>query len=231
MVELAQLVEASGIHKSFPMGGQPVIALAGVDLRVGSGDFLALTGPSGSGKSTLLHILGCLDRPTSGSYRLGGRDVSELTDRELSRVRREQIGFVFQTFNLIPDLDLLRNVELPSLYGEMPGEVARERALGAIDRVGLSHRIRHRPAELSGGEAQRAAIARALAIDPLLILADEPTGNLDTRTGEEILDLFEQLNDEGSTLVVVTHDPGVARRARTVLGMRDGRLSETEAAP
>ena len=221
-------MHASGIHKNFPMNGDPVVALAGVDLTVRAGEFLAIMGPSGSGKSTLLHILGCLDRPTSGSLRFLGRDVETLEDRELSRLRREEIGFVFQAYNLVPSLDLLQNVELPSTYGQLPRTRSRERALEAIDRVGLSARIRHRPAELSGGEAQRVAIARALAVQPALILADEPTGNLDTQTGLEILELFEQLHREGSTLIVVTHDETVAARAQQIRRMQDGLLQASE---
>ncbi len=228
MVQRAELVHARGIHKTFPMDGESVVALAGVDITVHAGEFLAITGPSGSGKSTLLHILGCLDRPTSGSLRLLGDDVAELDDRSLSRMRREQIGFVFQTYNLVPSLDLLQNVELPAIYSELPRALARKRSLEAIDRVGLSDRTRHRPAELSGGEAQRAAIARALAIEPALILADEPTGNLDTHTGQEILELFEKLHREGSTLIVVSHDEDVARRAQRIMCMRDGLLHTSE---
>lgn len=220
----APLLEARALVKSYAMGAETVQALAGVDLDVERGDYVAVMGASGSGKSTLLHVLGCLDRPTQGRYRLDGDDVSQLSDRELSRVRNGRIGFVFQTFNLVDELDVQENVELPFLYGDVPLRESRASAERAIERVGLAHRRRHRPAELSGGEMQRVAVARALAIDPLVVLADEPTGNLDSGTGAEILALFDELHAEGCTLVVVTHDDEVAAHARETLRMADGRF-------
>jgi putative ABC transport system ATP-binding protein len=181
-------------------------------------------GPSGSGKSTLLYILGCLDRPTSGTYLLEGRDVSQASDKELSRLRANQIGFVFQTFNLLPHLSLVENVALPFLYSALDDQTAKERVMSAIQRVGLADRLTHRPTELSGGEMQRVAIARALAIEPNLILADEPTGNLDSKTSLEILALFQRLNESGSTIVMVTHDREVASYAQRVLLLKDGKF-------
>jgi putative ABC transport system ATP-binding protein len=201
-----------------------------VTLRVGAGESVAVTGPSGSGKSTLLSILGCLDRPTRGRYTLDGVAVSGMGDRELSRVRNGRIGFVFQSFHLIPQLTVAENVETPLLYGPVPVGEWRRRALRCLEKVGLAHRADHRPAELSGGEAQRAAIARALVCEPALLLADEPTGNLDSATGEEIAGLLGALHHEGRTLVVVTHNEGLARRAQRMIRLRDGRV-EAESAP
>ena len=223
------IVAARGLAREYPMGADRVVALDGVDLDVAAGDYVGIMGPSGSGKSTLLHILGGLDRPTRGTYRLGGEDVAGLSDRALSRIRGTRIGFVFQSYNLAPQLTVLDNVAMPFLYqsGVRDG---RRRAEEAAERVGLGHRLRHRPPELSGGERQRAAIARALVVEPLLILADEPTGNLDSATGARILDLFGELNEQGATLVVATHDPDVAARCRRTLLLRDGRWA-TEGAP
>ena len=219
------LVSLRGIAKRYPRGGEDVVALDDVSLEVGAGEFVALRGPSGSGKTTLLSILGCLDRPSGGEYRLGGAAVQDLADEALSRVRNRSIGFVFQAFHLIPELTVAENVETPLLYGPTPEDEWRPRALASLDRVGLRRRADHRPSELSGGEAQRAAIARALVAEPRMILADEPTGNLDSATGAEIASLLEELNRGGGrTVILVTHDEALAGRAGRVLLLRDGRL-------
>jgi putative ABC transport system ATP-binding protein len=223
------LIQVKGLSKSYQLDHGIVHALKSVDLTISRGEHLALMGPSGSGKSTLMHLLGCLDRPTSGHYLLGGVDVSQLDDAALSHIRATQIGFVFQSFNLIPQLNVYENVELPFLYRKEKGDPQKQ-ILEAIDRVGLSHRVRHRPKELSGGEIQRVAIARALAIDPMLILADEPTGNLDFKTGQSILTLFQELNRQGVTLLIVTHDANVGKSCQKVLRMQDGELINAEVA-
>ncbi len=220
------LIEARGLHKSYPSGDDRVHPLREVDLTLPAGEFLAVMGPSGSGKSTLLHILGCLDRPDAGSYCLDGRDTARLDDRELSLLRACRIGFVFQAYNLIAQCTLAENVAMPFLYHTDPPADANERTLAAIDRVGLSSRKTHRPDQLSGGEMQRAAIARALVIDPLVVLADEPTGNLDSDNTRVVLDLFKQINGRGTSLVVVTHDRDVARAADRVLHIRDGQIHD-----
>ncbi len=219
------IVEAEGLTRIYEVGGKPVYALRRVDLTVDAGESVAIMGPSGSGKSTLMHLLGCLDRPTEGRYRLKGQDVMQLSDADLSLIRATQIGFVFQSFNLINQYNVYENVALPFLYQTSGRADAWERSVAAIERVGLSHRIEHHPRELSGGEIQRVAIARALAIDPALILADEPTGNLDSKTGDQILDLFEELNSQGVTLVIVTHDKRVGERCQRVVHMRDGSVA------
>jgi putative ABC transport system ATP-binding protein len=221
---MAYLIEAAGIHKKFSIGSATIHVLKGIDTYIDRGEFVAIMGPSGSGKSTLLYILGCLDRPTSGTYLLEGRDVSQASDKELSHLRANQIGFVFQTFNLLPHLSLVENVGLPFLYSALDDQAAKERVMSAVQRVGLSDRIAHRPTELSGGEMQRVAIARALAIEPNLILADEPTGNLDSNTSLEILALFQRLHESGSTIVMVTHDREVASYAERVLVLKDGKF-------
>jgi putative ABC transport system ATP-binding protein len=215
------------VGKSYPRGSGEVVALADVSLEVPAGESLAVMGPSGSGKSTLLAVLGCLDRPTAGEYLLDGHRVSELSDQALSRIRNHSIGFVFQSFHLIPQLSVVENVEAPLLYGSDPPSEWRERALACLERVGLLHRATHRPSELSGGEAQRAAIARALVTRPRILLADEPTGNLDSATGEEIASLLDALNRDGRTIVLVTHNEALARRAHRMVRLRDGRI-ETE---
>jgi putative ABC transport system ATP-binding protein len=214
------LVDARGLFKSF----RAVTALGGVDLLIERGDFVAVMGPSGSGKSTLLHIIGCLDRPTSGSYRFSGRDVSALSDVEVSRIRARRIGFVFQMCHLIPQLTVLENVEVPFAYRGDGERGRRAAALRAIEQVGLIHRIGHRPAELSGGELQRTAIARAVAGEPALILADEPTGNLDSSTGRQIMELIASLHRKGAAVLLVTHDEAVAGYARRRLRLSDGRF-------
>jgi putative ABC transport system ATP-binding protein len=220
------LIDLQGIEKAYASGNGPLPILKRIDLAIRPGEFVAVMGPSGSGKSTLLHIMGCLDKPTSGIYRFDGKDVLNAGDKELSALRSSSVGFVFQTFNLIPFLSLLENVELPFLYSDMDVDETRQRALSAIEKVGLSGRITHRPSELSGGEMQRTAIARAIAVRPKLILADEPTGNLDSHTGEGILALFKKLHAEGATIVMVTHDHQVASFAQRTYQIHDGRIGD-----
>ena len=219
------LIRAEKIVKNYRLGEVDVEVLKGVDLDVRAGEYIALMGPSGSGKSTLMNILGCLDVPTGGKYFVEDREVSTLSEDELADVRGRRIGFVFQTFNLLSRTSALENVELPMHYQRRP---ARKAAMAALDAVGLGPRAHHKPNQLSGGERQRVAIARAVVTDPALILADEPTGNLDTKTGLEILDIFDGLHRKGATIVLVTHDPGVARRAQRVIHMRDGRVERQE---
>ena len=216
------MIEVSHLSKSYRLGPAEVPALRDVSFAIQPGEFLAIMGQSGSGKSTLMNLLGCLDRPTSGTYRLEEIDVETLDPDQLAEVRNRKIGFVFQSFNLLPRASALENVELPLLYGRVPHP--RDKAREALDRVGLLHRARHKPNELSGGERQRVAIARALVNQPAIILADEPTGNLDSRTGEEIMEIFTRLNQEGATLIVVTHEPHIARYARRILSLKDGVL-------
>jgi putative ABC transport system ATP-binding protein len=216
-------IETEGLARTYHLGSTEVRALRGVDLVVAPGEFVALMGPSGSGKSTLMHLLGCLDTPTAGVYRLEGRDVSGLSQDERARVRGRRIGFVFQTFNLLPRLCALGNVALPLLYqGRARG--VKQRATAALEQVGLGHRAGHRPTELSGGERQRVAIARALVVEPALLLADEPTGNLDSGTGAEILRLLKALHASGRTLLLVTHDARVAAHAGRIVSMQDGQI-------
>ncbi|RJP15989.1 MAG: ABC transporter ATP-binding protein [Candidatus Abyssobacteria bacterium SURF_5] len=222
MAEL--LAETESIKKVFQNGQLCVEALRGVSMRIHRGEFVAIMGPSGSGKSTLMHIIGCLDRPSSGVYRFGGRDVSNLSDKQLSRIRANEIGFVFQTFNLIHGFNVLENVRLPFLYRDDDEGLTDRRVVSAIEKVGLAGRIQHRPSELSGGELQRVAIARAIAIDPVIVLADEPTGNLDFGTGRDIMSLFLQLNAQGMTVVLVTHDRQLAECAQRIIHIRDGAI-------
>jgi putative ABC transport system ATP-binding protein len=218
------LIELEGVEKTFRVGSSEIQALAGIDLDVSSGDYVAITGPSGSGKSTLMNVLGCLDSPTRGRYRLRGVPVHVLDDDTLAMIRNREIGFVFQSFNLLPRLDALRNVEVPLLYGPTAPAERLDRARAALERVGLAGRIGHLPNELSGGERQRVAIARALVNQPALLLADEPTGNLDSRTSEEIMGVFDRLAAGGATIMLVTHDREVAAHAGREVGMRDGRI-------
>ncbi len=222
------LIEIRGVSKTYEMGEETIHALRDVNLAIDENEYVAIMGPSGSGKSTLMNIIGCLDRPTSGSYRLRGHEVAHLHEDELARIRNQEIGFVFQTFNLLPRAPALENVELPLVYAGVPTAERRSRATEALAVVGLADRAKHRPNELSGGQRQRVAIARALVNRPTILLADEPTGNLDTKTGEEILELFEALHSSGQTLVVVTHEEDVARRTRRILRMRDGRLESDQ---
>jgi putative ABC transport system ATP-binding protein len=218
------VIELRGITRVFAVGGRPVHALRGIDFVVPAGEYLSVMGPSGSGKSTLLNILGCLDRPSAGSYRLDGREVAELDDAELSLVRRHKIGFVFQTFHMVPRLTAQGNVELPMVFAGIDGGERSRRAEAALAAVGLAGRMDHRPDQLSGGERQRAAIARAVVMGPSLLLADEPTGNLDSVSGGEVVALLEKMNASGLTLVVVTHDPALGRRARRQIRMADGAM-------
>jgi putative ABC transport system ATP-binding protein len=224
------LVRMRRASKIYVRGAREVVALDEIDLDVGGGELVAITGASGSGKTTLLCLLGCLDRPTRGEVRLAGRDLNELSDAQASRLRNRTIGFVFQSFHLIPQLTVLENVLTPLLYGDVPQPEWQGRAEQALERVGLTRRADHRPSELSGGEAQRAAIARALVTEPSLILADEPTGNLDSATGETIASLLLSLRKGGRTIVLVTHNDALARRADRVVALRDGRIAAEPAA-
>jgi len=220
------MIELRGIERTFVVGDQPVHALRGVDETVRAGEYVSLMGPSGSGKSTLLNVLGCLDRPTAGTYTLDGREVQHLDDAELTAVRRHTIGFVFQFFHLVPRLTAAQNVELPMVFAGVPREERAARTADALAAVALTDRAHHKPEQLSGGQRQRVAIARAIIMRPRLLLADEPTGNLDSTSGRHVIELLEELNAGGLTLVVVTHDPGVARRAERVVVLADGRVVE-----
>jgi putative ABC transport system ATP-binding protein len=222
----SSLIQLTGVTKTYDAGELAVQALRGIDLAIEKGQMAAVIGPSGSGKSTLMHILGCLDAPSKGRYVLDGQDVSTLSSFQLAGVRNRKIGFVFQTFNLLPKASLLRNVELPLLYAGIGSAERRERAGAALERVGLGDRLKHRPSELSGGQRQRAAIARALVNEPSLILADEPTGNLDTKTGLEILRIFHEMHERGETIVIVTHDPRIAEQCQRLVQIVDGRIQD-----
>jgi len=218
------LIDIRDIAKVYEMGEEKVYALRGVSLGVASGEYVAIMGPSGSGKSTLMNLIGCLDTPTSGSYILNGKEVARMTDDELAAIRNQEIGFVFQTFNLLPRTSALQQVELPLVYGGLPRKERRERAVRALKAVGLGDRMNHTPNELSGGQRQRVAIARALINDPSILLADEPTGNLDSQTGAEIMALFDELNSRGNTIVVVTHEGDIAAHARRIVRLKDGKI-------
>jgi putative ABC transport system ATP-binding protein len=220
------IIETQDLWKTYVMGSEEIHALSGVDLSIERGEYVAIMGPSGSGKSTLMNLIGCLDTPTKGSYLLNGKQVSQMNDNELARIRNEEIGFVFQTFNLLPRASALHNVELPLVYAGVPSKERQERAREALRKVELENRMDHKPNELSGGQRQRVAIARALVNNPSILLADEPTGNLDTKTGVEIMSLFERLHDAGNTLVLVTHEADVAAHAYRVVHIRDGRVEK-----
>lgn len=216
------LIKMNRITKEYKMGAAVVNALRGIDLEIEQGEFVAVVGPSGSGKSTLMNLIGCLDRPTSGEYLLEGRKVDSLSDDDLAKIRNRKIGFVFQTFNLLPRTNCLHNVELPLLYANVPRKERHKRAIAILERVGLKERIYHNPNELSGGERQRVAIARALVTDPSIVLADEPTGNLDSKTGSEIMAMLTELNREGRTIALVTHEKYIAEYANRIIYLRDG---------
>jgi putative ABC transport system ATP-binding protein len=222
------VITIRGVTKLYKMGEEIVYALRGVDLDIHRGEYLAVMGPSGSGKSTLMNMLGCLDTPSAGHYEFAGEDVALMTDDELADIRNREIGFVFQSFNLLPRSDALHNVELPLIYAGISSAQRRERAEEALEAVGLGDRMHHRPNELSGGQRQRVAIARALVNRPSIILADEPTGALDSKTGVEIMDLFEELYDQGNTIIMVTHEEEVARHARRIVRLRDGFVEADE---
>ena len=222
------VIRLQGVNRRYRMGAEDIDALGKVDLTVERGAYLAIMGPSGSGKSTLMNIIGCLDTPTGGSYWLNGRSVSALSERQLARIRNTEIGFVFQTFNLLPRMTALANVEVPLIYSGMKRKVREARARDALETVGLGDRMSHRPSEMSGGQRQRVAVARALVTNPSILLADEPTGNLDSRTGEEIMGLFDRLHVAGNTLIVVTHEPHIAKHARRVIHLSDGDIVKDE---
>jgi putative ABC transport system ATP-binding protein len=222
------MLEIKKIKKIYQMGKVKVEALRGVSFYIDKGEFVAIMGPSGSGKSTLMHIIGCLDQPTEGSFVIEGKDVSKLNDDRLAEIRNKSIGFVFQQYNLLSRTSILHNVEIPLIYAGLKSKQRRKLAMQALESVGLSDRLKHKPNEISGGEKQRAAIARALVNDPLIILADEPTGNLDTKTGEEIMKIFYKLHQQGNTVIMVTHEAEVARHARRIIHLRDGLIEKDE---
>ena len=220
------LIETRDLWKTYIMGSEEIHALRGVSIQIERGEYVAIMGPSGSGKSTLMNLIGCLDTPSKGSYLLNNKQVSQMNDNELARIRNEEIGFVFQTFNLLPRATALHNVELPLVYAGVPGKVRQERARQALEKVELTSRAGHRPNELSGGQRQRVAIARALVNDPSILLADEPTGNLDSKTGNEIMGVFDRLHQSGNTIILVTHEADIAAYAHRVIHIRDGQVEK-----
>jgi putative ABC transport system ATP-binding protein len=225
------IIETRDLWKTYVMGSEEIHALRGVNIEIGSGEYVAIMGPSGSGKSTLMNLIGCLDTPTKGSYLLNGKQVSQMNDNELARIRNEEIGFVFQTFNLLPRASALHNVELPLIYAGVASKDRQERAKDALKKVELESRMMHRPNELSGGQRQRVAIARALVNNPSILLADEPTGNLDSKTGVEIMALFDRLHSGGNTIVLVTHESDIAAHAHRVVHIRDGQVEKDVKSP
>jgi len=229
LVDSGVVIRTEGLTKVYEMGAEQVHALRGVDLEIRKGEYVAIMGPSGSGKSTLMNLIGCLDSPSSGKYWLAGKLVSELDDDELAYIRNKEIGFVFQTFNLLPRATALHNVELPLIYNGTPAEERIEKAKKALEKVDLTSRMTHKPNELSGGQRQRVAIARALVNSPSIVLADEPTGNLDSKTGEEIMALFRSLHSQGNTIILVTHEHDIAQNAHRVIFIRDGQIASDEA--
>jgi putative ABC transport system ATP-binding protein len=228
LVDRGIAILTEGLWKTYEMGGEKLHALRGIDLTIRKGEYVAIMGPSGSGKSTLMNLIGCLDSPTAGKYWLAGRLVSELDDDELAAIRNKEIGFVFQTFNLLPRATALHNVELPMIYNGTPSEERLTRAKRALEAVDLGERMFHKPNELSGGQRQRVAVARALVNSPSIVLADEPTGNLDTKTGDEIMAIFTRLHSDGNTIILVTHENDVARRADRIIHVRDGKVETDE---
>jgi putative ABC transport system ATP-binding protein len=228
LLDSGVVICAEDLWKTYEMGSEQVHALRGVSLEIRKGEYTAIMGPSGSGKSTLMNLIGCLDSPTKGSYWLAGRLVSDLDDDELAYIRNKEIGFVFQTFNLLPRATALHNVELPMIYNGTPSDERQERARKALQQVELGERMMHRPNELSGGQRQRVAVARALVNNPSILLADEPTGNLDSQTGEEIMALFVRLHQQGNTIILVTHEPDIAQRAHRIIRLRDGKIEKDE---
>lgn len=225
---MSPIIRLSNIKKMYQMGDEEVHALSGVDIEIQKNEYVAIMGPSGSGKSTLMNVIGCLDTPTSGLYELNGTNVSEMNDNQLAKIRNKEIGFVFQTFNLLARSNVLHNVELPLIYGGVGSADRKRQAAGAIERVGLGDRAHHKPNELSGGQRQRVAIARALVTNPSILLADEPTGNLDSKTGEEIMGLFDILHSEGNTIILVTHEEDIAAHAHRIVRIRDGKVEHDE---
>ncbi|PYU12470.1 MAG: macrolide ABC transporter ATP-binding protein [Acidobacteria bacterium] len=228
LVDSGVVIKTEGLWKTYEMGAEKVHALRGVDLEMGKAEYVAIMGPSGSGKSTLMNLIGCLDTPTAGKYWLAGRQVSELDDDELAYIRNKEIGFVFQTFNLLPRATALHNVELPLIYNGTPAEERAVRAKKALEIVDLTDRMMHKPNELSGGQRQRVAIARALVNSPSILLADEPTGNLDSQTGEEIMGVFQRLHKQGNTIILVTHERDIAAHAHRIIHIRDGKIESDE---
>jgi putative ABC transport system ATP-binding protein len=222
--QVGDVIAMSRITKIYDTGKIRVEALKGVDLRIGTGEFVAIVGPSGSGKSTLMNLVGCLDTPTGGTYLLRDKEVAGLDKNELARIRNERVGFVFQNFNLLPQITAFENVEMPLMFGGVPKKERKERVHGLLEKVGLADRMEHRPTELSGGQMQRVAVARALAMNPDIVLADEPTGNLDTSSGGDVMSLFEELWRQGRTMIVITHDAALARRAGRIVEIRDGAI-------